>query len=205
MDQSPQYKSKHYAENREYYAKKNRRWIEDNKQQYLSNAKQYREQNKEKVRKAYEEWAKKNPVHSVWRKMKSRCYSPKSDHYHLYGGRGIKICDRWLGPDGYKNFEVDMGPRPTLKHTIERIDTNGNYEPNNCTWATRTQQQRNRRVNVLVTINGVTKCVAEWSEISGINAKTIRGRLESGWSPEQILSPPNPKFQTVGNTKMSGI
>lgn len=77
-----------------------------------------------------------------WREMKSRCYNPKRKFYKHYGGRGITVCDRWL--ESFDNFLADMGERPNGK-SIDRIDTNGNYEPNNCRWATQTQQIHNRR------------------------------------------------------------
>jgi hypothetical protein len=78
--------------------------------------------------------------------MKTRCHNPKSTSFSYYGGRGIRVCDRWLDPDtGFENFCVDMGPRPSDKHSIDRINNDGNYCPENCRWATRSQQQRNKR------------------------------------------------------------
>ena len=81
----------------------------------------------------------------IWVAMKTRCYNPKANRYYIYGGRGIKICDRWL--ESFHNFYDDMGPRPSDKHSIDRIDTNGDYEPGNCRWVTADVQNKNKRVD----------------------------------------------------------
>lgn len=180
-----------YLARREQELESNRCWIRDNKARYQKKQKEYKESNPDQVKQWYKEWSDSHPVHSVYRAMINRCYSPRNSHYKNYGGRGISVCDRWLGDDGYKNFEVDMGPRPSLQHTIDRYpDNNGNYEPCNTRWASKVEQQRNRRANRLLTINGVTKCVAEWSEESGVCWKTLWKRVEKGWPEERLLSPP---------------
>ncbi len=87
------------------------------------------------------------PEHSVWTGMKTRCNNKKEKSYKNYGARGIKVCDRWSGKDGFINFYKDMGSRPSDKHSIDRIDGSGNYEPGNCRWATKHQQGANQRIN----------------------------------------------------------
>jgi hypothetical protein len=85
------------------------------------------------------------PEYWVWSIMKDRCLNANNAKFKDYGGRGIKVCDRWLGDDGFTNFIADMGRRPSPEHSIDRIENDGNYEPGNCRWATRSQQQRNTR------------------------------------------------------------
>ena len=102
-------------------------------------------------------WRKDKPLYATWMSMKQRCYNPKNKKYPSYGGRGVKVCDRWL--ESYDSFASDMGERPT-NHSIDRIDNNGDYTPNNCRWATPVQQGNNQQrslrteeVEVIVSLN----------------------------------------------------
>lgn len=85
----------------------------------------------------------KTSIYNTWRSMKHRCTNSNNKYYSYYGGRGIKVCDRWL--NSFQNFYEDMGPKPTPLHSIDRINVNGNYEPSNCRWATPSEQQKNKR------------------------------------------------------------
>jgi hypothetical protein len=132
--------------------------------------------------------------YTIWRTMKQRCFEPSSESYHLYGGRGISVCDRWR--DDFAAFYADMGPRPSDKHSIERIDNDGNYEPSNCCWATRNEQARNRRTNVRIEHEGKNLTIAEWAEITGLRQHTIIMRMRRGTPPLAPLSrkSPAPRF-----------
>ncbi len=127
------------------------------------------------------------PTHSVWSGMRGRCNRPKHKNYGDYGGRGIRVCERWRK---FENFLADMGERPTAKHTLERVNNDGNYEPTNCCWALRTTQSRNRRSNRMVTLDGATKCLAEWAEQYGIGYHIVYRRIERGWTIRDALTTP---------------
>lgn len=126
-------------------------------------------------------------TYNSYREMKKRCLNPTNHKYPLYGGRGIKVCDRWLM--SFPAFLSDMGECPD-GCTLDRWpDKNGNYEPGNCRWATPRQQAQNMRSNTLLTLNGTTLCVSEWGRVLNISPYTIRTRLRKGWSHEKALSP----------------
>lgn len=126
----------------------------------------------------------------IWSTMKQRCLNPASASYSRYGGRGITVCPEWAGDNGYANFFADMGKRPSDKHSLDRIDTNGNYEPSNCRWATSEEQNNNRSGVRSIEWNGQTMTSAAWSRRVGISAMTIRSRLDKGWSVERALTEP---------------
>jgi hypothetical protein len=114
------------------------------------------------------------------------CYYPKAVNYDDYGGRGITVCDRWK--DSFENFYADMGDPPSEDHSIERSDTNGHYEPGNCTWATRIAQQNNRRNTIVITYNGKTQGLSEWARELGIARTTLEMRRSRGWSDVEALT-----------------
>lgn len=129
----------------------------------------------------------KTPTHSTWVAMIRRCDGRDKDGRKGYFERGISVCPRWL--HSFELFFKDMGERPAGT-TIDRIDNDGDYEPGNCRWATPSQQQRNKGSNRLITYNGMTKCTAEWEEITGINSTTILARLDMGWNVADALTKP---------------
>lgn len=115
---------------------------------------------------------------SIWSGMKIRCYNPNVPEFVNYGGRGIVVCDRWLGKNGFINFLEDMGVRPSNYHTLEREDNNSNYSLENCKWATYKDQNRNRRNNKTITYNGISMCQSAWAESLGIADSTLKNRLK---------------------------
>ena len=134
------------------------------------------------------EWSRE---HAIWCGMISRCTNPKVKNFHRYGGRGIRVCARWLGEEGFVNFLADMGPRPSKRHSIERKNTDGHYEPDNCCWATPVAQCNNTSRNRKITAFGRTLTAAEWARETGIAGNTIRRRLDrGGMSPEEAVSQP---------------
>lgn len=115
----------------------------------------------------------------VWAAMKDRCLNSNHKHYHRYGGRGIKVCDRWL--ESFENFIEDMGVRPTSNHSLDRYpDNDGNYEPSNCRWATVEEQQNNRSDNVFVEYNGEKITVSQLARKLDLPPNTLGMRLRRG-------------------------
>lgn len=127
----------------------------------------------------------------IWRGMKERCLDENSRYFHHYGGRGIFVCERWI--DSFENFYADMGPKPPGM-SIDRIDNDGPYSPDNCRWATQKEQTRNTRRTRLLTWNGQTLCLSDWSKITGISRKVLKKRLDVlKWSAEKTLTTPSGK------------
>lgn len=126
-------------------------------------------------------------IHGVWCRIISRCESSTDHAFQHYGGRGIKVCDSW---HDFRNFLNDMGHPPTPRHSIDRIDVNGNYEPQNCRWSTAKEQARNRRNNHLVTIGTKTMSVAEWAETNEMSGTALRSRIARGWDPVEAITKP---------------
>lgn len=123
---------------------------------------------------------------TTWVSMIQRCYDPSATSYGRYGARGITVCERWRS--SFANFLSDMGQRPTPKHSIERSNNAGNYDPGNCRWATTIEQGRNTRRNRLITFCGETLCMSAWAERTGIPYSAIARRLSLGWPAEKTLT-----------------
>lgn len=138
------------------------------------------------------QWRAANAGHvrlrAIWSSMIRRCHDEGCDVYRYYGGRGIKVCQRWR--DSFDAFVADMGPRPD-GYQIDRIDNGGNYEPGNCRWVDRKTQCRNRRSSRVLEFRGEKRTIAEWSEVTGIGAKVIEMRLRKcGYTVERALTQP---------------
>lgn len=128
-------------------------------------------------------------TYKTWSSMIARCTDENHAAFSRYGGSGILICSRWLGESGFQNFLSDMGSRPSGK-TIDRIDTGGGYNKDNCRWASSREQSRNRRSSRFLEFNGERRTVAEWSERNGIGYGTLRSRIVNGWTIEDALTTP---------------
>lgn len=127
----------------------------------------------------------------IWNSMKARCHSPTCREFRWYGVRGIEVCQEWR--ESFDAFLADMGERPFPDASIERIDNNKGYSPDNCRWIPRREQSLNQRSNLLLTWRGETKHLAEWSRETGISSRALSWRLRNGWSIERALTTPPQK------------
>lgn len=132
-----------------------------------------------------------SPVYQAWKSMKQRCNNPKNKQWDDYGGRGITVCKSWKW---FGNFYRDMG-MPPPDTSLDRIDNDGNYEPGNCRWATKEEQDNNRRSNRNLTWKGRTQTVSQWARELGMNKRTLLNRLNTGWLVDQALTTPVKKLQ----------
>jgi hypothetical protein len=125
-------------------------------------------------------------LYSRWINMKHRCYNPKFPNYRHYGGRGITICNEWLESfESFLSWALANNYRQELD--LDRADNNGNYEPNNCRFVTKKENTRNRRIATTMTVDGVTKTVSEWAEITGMPYDTMFRRVKLGWEPKDVF------------------
>lgn len=134
----------------------------------------------------------------IWRHIRTRCDNPNSQAFADYGGRGIKVCDRW---HDFANFFADMGPRPSASHSIDRIDNSLGYQPGNCRWATCKEQQRNRRDNRIFFVDGINAPLAEHCERLGLKYKTVHRRLVCGADIHLALSPSRLRRNSIGDAR----
>lgn len=129
-----------------------------------------------------------HPLYKTWAAMIARCENPDHQVYHLYGGRGIKVCERWRNSP--EVFFEDMGPRPS-GYSLDRFpDNDGDYEPSNCRWATQKEQTRNFRRNHMIEWGGESMCVTDWAARLGVSYTSFLQRLRSGWSIERAITTP---------------
>jgi hypothetical protein len=137
-------------------------------------------------------------VYKVWDAMIGRCTRPKAARYERYGGRGIKVCERWMK---FANFLADMG-EPADGMSIDRIANDGDYEPSNCRWATRQEQARNTSRTTFLEIGGIKKPVSVWADEAGIDRAVFAARIRSGWTSDRALTQPIQLKKT--STKFQG-
>lgn len=122
----------------------------------------------------------------AWRNAKSRCTNPKDGNYHQYGGRGIEMCDRWL--NSFANFYDDMGPKPSPEHSLDREEVDGDYDPDNCRWATKEEQDNNKQDSVHYELEGQKLTVPQLARMFNINKHTLKDRLEKGMAVKDAIS-----------------
>lgn len=140
------------------------------------------------ARRNHKHGGSRSTEHLVWCNMRRRCNDPTTLNYHLYGGRGITVCDRW---QDFAAFLADMGSRPSPKHSIDRKDNNRGYSPENCVWQTRAHQNRNTRQNHYLTFQGRTQTITDWARQLGLRHTTLCQRINQyGWSIEKALTTP---------------
>lgn len=144
----------------------------------------------EAIEKGIPERSKKliNSEKFAWRSMVARCTNPDHAFYKNYGGRGIFVCDRWI--ESFENFMTDMGAKPGREFSLDRIDVNSGYSPENCRWATHKQQARNKRTSRMLEAFGKSQSAADWSEEAGIPSSAILWRIRIGWSVERAVTEP---------------
>ena len=138
-------------------------------------------------------------VYKIWSGMKDRCTNPNCPEYHAYGGRGISVCEEWNDAATFILWAIGNGYRDHL--SIDRIDNDKGYSPENCRWATRGVQANNKSNNRLITIDGVTRTAAQWEDLMGLRRNIVHNRLHRGWSPECAVLVPVGAVRTNQFTK----
>jgi len=123
--------------------------------------------------------------------MIRRCEDSTRQNFERYGGRGIRVCEEWRGDGGFQRFIQHVGLRPSARHSIDRIDVNGNYQPGNVRWATLEEQARNKRNSVFITVGETTLTLGEWARRLGVVPDAIAWRLRRGWTPEKAVTTPS--------------
>lgn len=140
-----------------------------------------------------DEYPKIERLSRIWRKMRNRCLNPNNSSFKDYGGRGIEICSEWDNFYEFQEWALNSGYSKEL--TLDRINVNGNYDPENCRWVSLKRQERNKRNTIYLTLHGIKKPMADWSDEIGISWRTLHSRYVRGWSDEQILTTPVQKHK----------
>lgn len=139
----------------------------------------------------------KSHAYNTWVGMKQRCYNKNNPSYPDYGQRGIIVCDEWI--NSFETFILDMGKKPSINHSIERVNNNLGYSKNNCIWATRKVQNSNKRSSLYFTYNGKTQTLNDWSEETEIKVDTLWMRIKRGWTLEKTLTT-NLRIRTIATS-----
>jgi hypothetical protein len=137
------------------------------------------------ARRNYRHGLADTPEYLAWQNMWKRCTGQRREDYRLYGGRGITVCPEWKS---FETFYADMGPKPSPRHSLDRLNNDGPYSRENCAWRTLKEQGRNKRSNRLLTLDGETRPLVAWAELLGIDQSTLWTRLDDGWSVERALT-----------------
>lgn len=166
-------------------------YFQKHKDKKAKNNKLYLERHPDKVRQHTNRSKEAHPLRSIHSGMRNRCCNPNDPEFKNYGARGISVAVEWLGRGGFRQFEMDMSPRPTLNHSLERKDNNLGYSKENCKWATRKEQCNNTRGNRPITIDGRTRNLKEWAEEIGISPTSLGNRIKRGWPTERLLEKPH--------------
>lgn len=154
-----------------------------------------------KTKHGHKSGGKGSVEYNAWRSMKSRCESDRPREFKHYKFRGIKVCDRWI--NSFENFLKDMGPKPSILHSIDRINNDGNYEPSNCRWATLIEQANNRSSSRFVTLNGERMSQFSASKKLGFHPSLISRRMSNGITGDKLFEKPNPIFSRYKNEPYS--
>lgn len=136
-------------------------------------------------------------TYKIWTGMKSRCFTPSATGYENYGGRGISVCGRWMN---FENFLSDMGECPEGM-SIDRKNSDANYSPDNCRWATRKEQNRNQRRLMYLTLGGKTQCASAWADEVGMQVSSLVGRIKRGWPVDKALNTPIRSHKEYSNAR----
>lgn len=143
----------------------------------------------ERIRSAKTHGVSRTRIYKIYKGMKQRCYNSNNPNYKDYGLKGVKVCDEWLDdPSAFYEWSIKNGYKPSL--TIDRIDSNKGYSPNNCRWATRLQQSNNLNTNKVIEFKGESRNLSEWSKITKINYSTLQQRFNRDWTTEEALTIP---------------
>lgn len=146
----------------------------------------------------------RTPEHSAWAAMKQRCTDRNCSSFHRYGGRGIAVCDEWI--NSFDAFLLDMGPRPSARHSLDRKDNNLGYSKDNCRWATHPEQCSNRSTSVVLEFYGKRMSITEWSAISQVPASAVYSRISRGWPPKVAMwAPIGARLKDLSWVRVSGV